>query len=388
MPSRNHNLVAGGPHYYTLRPDSDVGGEVYERALLQRLPRHGVDVVIGAPRGSCAATLSDGVRVDTLRHDLGLHWVAAPTIFVPYVVGLLRRREVDLLRGHSVRYCGPSLLLARRVARSRVPVVLHHHHLTPRWRTLELALLRQADGVVTVSEFSKRELVDAGVSPSRVHVIANGVQRPTDAGGAAPTWPSSSGLRLLYLGRLETRKRPSVALDALISLHRRGVDASLVVAGAGDALGELEARAQSAGVSDRVAFLGRVSEEQKWLLYEHADILLFPSALEGFGLVVAEAQASGLPAVAARGTAASEALDPGRSGLLAAPTGDAFADAITTELDSSDRRAGFGQHARSYAARFDWDRAAAATASLYRELVDASEAVVGRRQHTATPRSA
>ena len=39
-------LVAGGPHYYALRPDSDVGGEVYERMLLERLPAHGIDLVL------------------------------------------------------------------------------------------------------------------------------------------------------------------------------------------------------------------------------------------------------------------------------------------------------------------------------------------------------
>ena len=47
-------LTAGGPHYYRLRPDSDVGGEVYERMLLERLPAHGIDLVLGLPRDHCA----------------------------------------------------------------------------------------------------------------------------------------------------------------------------------------------------------------------------------------------------------------------------------------------------------------------------------------------
>ena len=69
-----------------------------------------------------------------LRHRLGLHWLAAPLAFAPYACGLLRDGRVDLLRGHSVRHTGPALLLARRLARRRdVPIVLHHHHLDPRW---------------------------------------------------------------------------------------------------------------------------------------------------------------------------------------------------------------------------------------------------------------
>ena len=66
--------------------------------------------------------------------------------------------------------------------------------------------------------------------------------------------------------------------------------------------------------------VGRVSEEDKWRLYDSADVLLFGSTLEGFGLVVAEAQSRGVPVIAAEGTATREALADGESGLLVAPT--------------------------------------------------------------------
>ena len=70
---------------------------------------------------------------------------------------------------------------------------------------------------------------------------------------------------------------------------------------------------------------GRVSEEDKWRLYDSADVLLFGSTLEGFGLVVAEAQSRGVPVIAAEGTATREALADGESGLLVAPDAAAFA---------------------------------------------------------------
>src|SRR5262245_56915130 len=95
-------LTAGGPHYYALRPDSTVGGEVYERELLARLPAHGIDV-------RCRRR--------------AVHWVLAPLVYASYVIGLARR--VDLLRGYSVRHTGPALLLGRALSRRRVPVVLH-----------------------------------------------------------------------------------------------------------------------------------------------------------------------------------------------------------------------------------------------------------------------
>jgi glycosyltransferase involved in cell wall biosynthesis len=351
-------LTAGGPHYYTLRPDSTVGGEVYERMLLERLPAHGIDVELGLPRDHAPG--APGWRITVLRHRLGLHWVAAPAVFTPYVLRLLRERRVDLLRGHSVRHTGPALLLGRALARSRVPVVLHHHHLYPRWARLEAAIARRADAVVTVSEHSRRELVAAGVPAERVHVVLEGIATPPPTDGWPDAWPGP-GLRLLHVGRLEARKRPELAIDTLAALRRSGVQAALVIAGEG-ARGELAER----GAGLPVRLVGRVSEADKWRLYDSADVLLFGSTLEGFGLVVAEAQSRGLPVVAAAGTATAEALDDGRSGVLAPPDAEAFAGAVR---EVAGRRDEMGAAAREFARRFDWDACAAAVAELYRGLV-------------------
>jgi glycosyltransferase involved in cell wall biosynthesis len=351
-------LTAGGPHYYTLRPDSTVGGEVYERMLLERLPAHGIDLELGLPRDHRVAAPPPGWRITVLRHRLGLHWVRAPLVFTPYVMRLASR--VDVLRGHSVRHTGPALLVGRALARSRVPVVLHHHHLYPRWARLEAAIARRADAVVTVSAHSRDALVAAGVPAERVHVIREGIATPPPTEGRPDAWPGD-GLRLLHLGRLEPRKRPDLAIDTLAALRRDGVEASLVLAGEGPP-DELAARA----AAQPVRFAGRVSEADKWRLYDSADVLLFGSTLEGFGLVIAEAQSRGVPVVAAAGTATAEAFDPGRSGVLAAPEPEAFAAAVR---DVAAQRPQMSAAAREFARRFDWDDCAAQVAALYRSLV-------------------
>jgi phosphatidylinositol alpha-1,6-mannosyltransferase len=135
-----------------------------------------------------------------------------------------------------------------------------------------------------------------------------------------------------------------------------------VLAGEGPARAALETTAHELGVSDRVRFLGRVSDARKWSLYDGAELLLFGSTIEGFGLVVAEAQSRGLPAVAARGTATAEALRDGETGLLAEPTPEAFAAAVAELLDPA-RRARMGDAARQFAARFTWDACAAGVAA-------------------------
>jgi glycosyltransferase involved in cell wall biosynthesis len=351
------SLTAGGPHYYALRPDSTVGGEVYERELLARLPAHGVELEIGLPSDHGVQRPPAGWRITVLgRGARRPHWVIAPLVYVPYVIKLLRRGRVDLLRGHSVRHTGPALLLGRRLARSRVPVVLHHHHLYPRWAWLEAAIARRADAVITVSQHSRDELVARGVAGERVHVVTEGVAGPPPTGGWPEAWPGA-GLRLLYLGRLEPRKRPDLAVAAL---RASGLEASLVVAGEGPLAGEL--------AGDGVRLLGRVTEEQKWRLYDSADVLLFGSTLEGFGLVIAEAQSRGVPVVAAAGTATREALVDGETGLIVPPDAEAFGAALR-ELADDARRAAMSERAREFARRFDWDACAAGVAAVYRDLV-------------------
>jgi glycosyltransferase involved in cell wall biosynthesis len=371
VPDAAARLRAAGPVLYGLAAGSDVGGEVYERELAERLGAHGVEQRLGLPRDHGLRPVPGGVTVDLPGHDTGLHWTAAPRVFVPYVVRLLRAGRADVLRGHSVRFCGPSLLLARRLAGARVPIVLHHHHFSVRWRCLEAAILRAADAVITVSEHSRRELLGAGIPAGRLHVALNGVAGPPPRPARPELWPDPAGLRLLYLGRLEDRKRPELAIESLAALRASGHPASLVLAGEGPARAALAGRAQAAGLDAQVRLLGRVSEAVKWELLDSAELLVFGSGLEGFGLVVAEAQSRGVPVLAAAGTATGEAMLDGRSGLLLAPSAAAFGAAACRLAAQPQRRAEMGREAVAFARRFDWDRTAGDVAAALRALTEA-----------------
>jgi glycosyltransferase involved in cell wall biosynthesis len=364
-------LIAAGPSVYALAPDSDVGGERYERELVRRLPAHGVQMLLGMPGGHGFERVP-GVRTARLPRPASLHWTWAPLVFVPWTVALLKGRRVDALWGPSVRYTGPSLLWARDLCRSRAPVAILHHHFEPRWRRLEAAILRRADLVMTVSEHSRQELVQAGVARERIRIARNGISAPTTIDPEPPeTWPAD-GLRLLHVGRLEARKRPQLAIETLGRLRDGGHPAALLLVGDGPERAMLQAHATRLGLADRVRFLGRVCDERKWRLYDGAELLLFGSTLEGFGLVVAEAQSRGLPVIAAAGTATAEALQDGSTGLLVPPDAAAFARAAESLLEP-DRRALMSAAARTFARRFTWEECAAATADAVRECVAAKE---------------
>lgn len=322
-------MRVASPSVYPLAEESEVGGEVHERELLRRLPAHGIDVALALP----------GREVRDVRRA---PWPLAPLVFGPW----LRRTPADLLRGGSVRYAGPALLLER--ARSGRSVVLHHHHLEPRWARVELALLRAADAVVAVSEHARARLVAGGVEPGRIHVVPNGVAAPAGRDPWPEAWPDGPGLRALYLGRLEARKRPEVAVAAA-----EAAGARLVLAGNGPLRAALAGRARC---------LGRVSERDKWRLLDAADVLVFPSRLEGFGIVAAEAQARGVPVIAAAGSAVAEVVDDGETGLL---VDQDWAGALRVLADPR-RRAAMREAAAARAGRFSWDAAAARLAQVYR----------------------
>jgi glycosyltransferase involved in cell wall biosynthesis len=93
-------------------------------------------------------------------------------------------------------------------------------------------------------------------------------------------------------------------------------DAQLVVAGAGDDLPRLQAKALEQGVADRVNFLGWASEQQLEWLYSRCALFVMPSEGDGFGLVFLEAMMRRLPCVGLAGGAAAEIFRHGESGIL------------------------------------------------------------------------
>ncbi|HYA55092.1 MAG TPA: glycosyltransferase, partial [Thermoplasmata archaeon] len=123
---------------------------------------------------------------------------------------------------------------------------------------------------------------------------------------------------LVFTGRLVPHKGVDVILQALALLPK---DVVLVVIGAGPRLPSLVGLARRLGVEDRVRFCPAVSDEDLPYFLALGDVFVFPSQnrLEGFGLVVAEAMAAGLPVVVADMPGVREVIEPGKEGLLAEP---------------------------------------------------------------------
>lgn len=195
------------------------------------------------------------------------------------------------------------------------------------WRN---ALLRRADAFVAISGEIAEELTAHGVRPDRVHRIPNGVDtrrfRPADEGereALRRRLGLPAGRLAVYTGRLVSYKGLPLLLEVWRALREGGTEATLVLVGAGGAdmhgcEGQLRDTVQEHGLGGSVIFTGAVEEVELYL--RAADVFVFPTEIEAFGVSLVEAMACGLPAVATRVGGIRDFLEDGRNGLVVDPS--------------------------------------------------------------------
>jgi glycosyltransferase involved in cell wall biosynthesis len=243
------------------------------------------------------------------------------------------------------------------------------------------ASARQARRVIAVSTQTADDLMNAFALPaSRIVVVPNGVGAefcPATA-EAAEAFRRRMGLPeryLLYLGTLEPRKN----LEALIAAYARwrrsargDDDVALVIAGGkGWYFDTIFAAVREAGVEAQVHFPGFLPAAELPDWYRSALGFVYPSRLEGFGLPVLEAMASGTPVI----TSSTPALlEVGGDAVLAAPADDidALADAIRLLMGQPALRAELSARGLRRAEGYSWARTARETLAVYEEAARAS----------------
>jgi glycosyltransferase involved in cell wall biosynthesis len=266
-----------------------------------------------------------------------------------YPVGLARRaRGLDVL--HCPTFRAPAGADVPTVVTVHDLAILRHPELFPRWHRLYgsaglRSVLRAADAVVAVSEFTKREVVElAGVPAGQVHVVPNGL----DNAFRAASNDQLQGEYVLAVATLEPRKN----LERVVEAARlAGVELRVV-------------GARGWGGVAVPGWVGEITDAELARLYRGARCAVYASLYEGFGLPVLEAMACGTPVVTSRGTATEEVA--GGAAVLVDPLDvESIAAGIGEARARRDELVPLGL---ARVREFTWERAADGVEALWKEL--------------------
>jgi glycosyltransferase involved in cell wall biosynthesis len=286
----------------------------------------------------------------------------------------------------------PAAMATRRAG---VPMIFHVHGLeTGRSDSPNLQLIAlekkgamMADGIITVSEAMKQELCVLGIPDKKIRVCYHGVDAQFfDPKRADPKRLQAlrerygleiGDLVLLFIGRLEPVKGITQLLLALPSIVARNPKAKLLVIGKGSL--EEHIREEMKLLRCVTLVTDFLDDGEKMHHYALADVCVFPSLYEPFGIVALEAAAMGKPAVVgASGTSGLREIVENPAALR--PTGIHvnardpldIAWGINLALQDRERMQSWGENARQRVLeKFTWQKAAERTLEIYREVVDA-----------------
>lgn len=232
-----------------------------------------------------------------------------------------------------------------------------------------LDVLRAADAVVPVSEDLRAKLVEFGIAPGKLHVVARGVDggrfNPGDRAAARRRLGiAADGPVVVWVGRMVPVKGLDVLVRAVAELRSAGVAFHLYLVGDGPLRNDLRAQADALGVGKMITFVGIVAHDNLPDWYRAADLTVLPSRSEGVPNALRESLACGTPFVASRVGGIPEIAGMTRCKLVPPDDAAALAEAIREAFNWS-----LTDGHKRVSPQPSWDDSAAALTDVIRRLI-------------------
>lgn len=339
----------------------------------------------------CTPVNVDGVQVHyfPVRWLRRLHWCQSmhPAL----------EREVasfDLVHLHSV-FLWPTWAAARAAHAAGVPYIVSPRGMLgrevvrrkSRWvksawiRLIEQKTLRDAAGLHVTAELERQEIESIGLRLPEIFCVPNGVSCPD---GHVSLWAGPyadiTQPYALFLSRIDPKK----GLDRLLAAWQWVLGATLIIAG-NDETGykkKLEQIALNHQVGARIRFIGMVSDEHKWALYEHATMFILPSYSENFGNVVAEAMAMGRPVIVTPEVGIASLVRESGAGMVVDGTPRTLAAAIRALMEDPTNRRLMGERGQIAVRRhLSWESVAIRMEDMYKHISPTPSPTVSSHEH-------
>lgn len=234
---------------------------------------------------------------------------------------------------------------------------------------------RQADKIIAISHHTKKDIMQYLHIPSEkikvIHLAAdqcfykkylkNQIQKTTNKFKIQQNY-------LLHIGTLNPRKNLQFLIKVFAQIIKVLPNYQLVITGKkGWYYQGLFESVKKLGLKDKVIFTGYITDEEKPLLYQGAQLFVFPSLYEGFGLPPLEAMASGCPVISSNTSSLPEVI--GKAGILLSPNDElAWIRSIKTILSDKRLQRNLAKQGQEQASKFSWTRAARETMEVYKEI--------------------
>jgi len=380
-------------------PPKSIGGlaqHVYD--LTNALAENGVDVhlITSGGQGAPAFEKVRGVKV----YRVEPYQISSPD-FVTWVaqfnVALLERAisisnelgEIHILHAHDwlVAYAARALKHAWRIP---LVATIHateygrnhglHNDIQRHISDIEWWLTYESWRVICCSHYMEGELEHVFQIPrDKIKVIPNGVDHTNfkirESNARRSDYAAPDEKIVFYVGRLVREKGVQVLLDAAPEILAHHPQTKFVIAGKGPFMDSLKKQAMFNGIANRVYFTGYINDTVRNNLYSWADVAVFPSLYEPFGIVALEAMAARTPVVVSDCGGLGEIVNHGVDGLKAY-TGDSHSLAQNILAILKQPQLGVKLKENAYKRildEFNWGRIAWQTASVYREVWEAHQ---------------
>jgi glycosyltransferase involved in cell wall biosynthesis len=370
----NAHLLSTQQGYRT----AGIHGYIYN--LLAHLPQAAVDdwqftamVSAGNPHHFDGITLQPS-RLNTKSPLRRILWEQA--------VQPLHLRAFDLY--HALAFVSPLVLYRPSVVTVYDLSFVHYPQVLSTARRLYLRLFtalscRRARRVIAISQSTANDLHATFNMPlDRIDVAVPGYDHarfhplPQGMVGAFRVKNGLPARFWLFLGTLEPRKNLTTLLDAYATLPKKERLPLVLAGGKGWDYEAIFERVAQHGLADSVHFPGFITAEDLPLWYNSAELLVYPSIYEGFGLPVLEAMACGTPAIVSDVSSLPEAA--GDVGICVPPHDvQAWANALRSAYQDADWRQQASEAGVHHAARFTWQQTAQQTVRCYRRVLAGNE---------------
>ena len=241
----------------------------------------------------------------------------------------------------------------------------------------EWLLTYEATEVIVNSNYMKNEIQRLfGLPFDKINVIPNGINLSNFTGierdyDFRRQYAMDNEKIILYVGRLVYEKGVQHLIAAMPKILSNYHDAKLIIAGRGGMMDELRAEASNLGLNDKIYFTGYLNSKQVQRMYKCADVAVFPSTYEPFGIVALEAMLAGVPTVVSDVGGLDEIVTHGVDGMKSyAGNANSIADSVTALLYDHQLATNVSKKAKQKVKdQFNWEKIAQDTHFTYEKAI-------------------